>query len=225
MRKVIEKLKRWWFYRTTRCQLRNRNVTIISENCWGGILCQYLGIGYNSPFVGLLVPAPDYIKILRSLKEYVEGDFRFIPRSESRYERELRYFKNDFPIAELTPKGGGDVVEIHFLHYKSPEEAVEKWRRRAQRINYDNIIVKLAERNECTAKEIAEFDALDYPSKICFTAKEYPFRSTRVLDALDFIKRGRVNWEWRHCHKCYNFVEEANRLLDAVQMHRRAVKA
>ena len=214
MRNPIDKLKRWWFYRTTRRQLRNRNVTIISENCWGGILCQYLGIGYNSPFVGLLVPAPDYIKVLRSLREYVEGDFRFIPRSESRYEKELRYFKQDFPIAELTPKGGGESVEIHFLHYKSPEEAVEKWRRRAKRINYQNIIVKLAERNECTPKEIAEFEELNYPSKICFTAKEYPYSSTRVLNALDFVKRGRVNWEWRHCHCCYNFVEEANKLLD-----------
>ena len=214
MRNPIEKLKWWWFYRTTRRQLRNRNVTIISENCWGGILCQYLGIGYNSPFVGLLVPAPDYIKVLRSLREYVEGDFRFIPRSESRYEKELRYFKQDFPIAELTPKGGGESVEIHFLHYKSPEEAVEKWRRRAKRINYQNIIVKLAERNECTPKEIAEFEELDYPSKVCFTAKEYPYSSTRVLNALDFVKRGRVNWEWRHCHCCYNFVEEANKLLD-----------
>jgi uncharacterized protein (DUF1919 family) len=160
------------------------------------------------------VPAPDYIKILRSLREYIEGDFQFIPRSECRYQEGLCYYKHDFPIAKLTPKGGGDPVEIHFLHYKSPEEAVEKWRRRAKRVNYDNLIVKLAERNECTEKEIAEFDALDYSSKVCFTAREYPFKSTRVLDALDFIKRGRVNWEWRHCHKCYNFVAEANRLLD-----------
>lgn len=214
MRNPIDKIKRWWHYRTTRRHLRNRNVTIISENCWGGILCQYLGIGYNSPFVGLLVPAPDYIKILRSLREYVEGDFRFIPRSESRWERELRYFKQDFPIAILTPKGEGDPVEIHFLHYATPEEAVEKWRRRAKRINYQNIIVKLAERNECTAAEIAAFEELDYPSKICFTAKEYPYSSTRVLDALDFVERGRVNWEWRHCHRCYDFVEEANKLLE-----------
>ena len=78
MRNPIDKIKRWWHYRTTRRHLRNRNVTIISENCWGGILCQYLGIGYNSPFVGLLVPAPDYIKILRSLREYVEGERRIL---------------------------------------------------------------------------------------------------------------------------------------------------
>ena len=65
-----------------------------------------------------------------------------------------------------------------------------------------------------TAAEIAAFEELDYPSKICFTAKEYPYSSTRVLDALDFVERGRVNWEWRHCHRCYDFVEEANKLLE-----------
>jgi uncharacterized protein (DUF1919 family) len=169
---------------------------------------------YNSPFVGLLVPAPDYIKILRSLREYVEGTLTELPWEQSRYVENLKRFNFRFPLAVLTPTNGGDPVEIHFRHGTSFESEAAKWYRRAKRVNYDNIIVKLAERNECTPKEIAEFDALDYPSKVCFTAKEYPFRSTRVLDALDFIKRGRVNWEWRHCHKCYNFVEEANRLLN-----------
>ena len=94
----IAELKHWWWRRT----LRNREVTIISENCWGGFMCQFTGMRYNSPFVGLLVPAPDYIKILRSLREYVEGTLHEIAWEESRYAENLKRFNFRFPLAVLT---------------------------------------------------------------------------------------------------------------------------
>ncbi|MCI5537988.1 MAG: DUF1919 domain-containing protein, partial [Oscillospiraceae bacterium] len=59
-----------------------------------------------------------------------------------------------------------DDVEIIFLHYKTPEEAAEKWYRRAARVNYDNIIIKLSRMNLCTEKEMAEFAELPFENKI-----------------------------------------------------------
>ena len=207
----IAELRHWWWRR----KLRNREVTIISENCWGSFMCQYTGMRYNSPFVGLLVPAPDYIKILRSLREYVEGTLQELAWDDSRYaDNNFKRYGRKFPLALLTPTNGGDPVEIHFLHGASFEEEAEKWYRRAKRVNYDNIIVKLAERNECTPKEIAEFDALDYPSKVCFTLNKYPYPSARQLKVAAFRRHGEVYNEWKYCDSVYNFAEEANRLLE-----------
>ena len=75
-------------------------------------------------------------------------------------------------------------------------------------------IVKLAERNECTAKEIAEFDALDYPSKVCFTVNKYDYPSTRQIKVANYRRRGAVYNEWKYCGSVYNFAEEANKLID-----------
>lgn len=206
----IAELRHWWWRKT----LRNREVTIISENCWGSFMCQFTGMRYNSPFVGLLVPAPDYIKILRSLREYVEGTLHEIAWEQSRYAENLKRFKKPFPLAVLTPTNGGEPVEIHFRHGISFEEEAAKWYRRAQRVNYDNIIVKLAERNECTPKEIAEFDALDYPSKVCFTVNKYPYPSARQLKVANYRRKGAVYNEWKYCDSVYNFAKEANRLIE-----------
>ena len=119
----IAELRHWWW----RKRLRNKDVTIISENCWGGFMCQFTGMRYNSPFVGLLVPAPDYIKILRSLREYVEGTLHEIAWEESRYAENLKRFNFRFPLAVLTPTNGGDPVEIHFRHGTSFETEAAKW--------------------------------------------------------------------------------------------------
>lgn len=203
-------------HRLWRRALRNTQVSIVSDNCWGGFMSQYCRLPYRSPFVGLFVPAPDYLRMLRSLRAYVEGDFRFVERADSRYSDRLTYIREEYPVGILTPSGGaGEPVEVHFLHYASPEEALAKWRRRAARLDYDNLIVKLADRDLCTPELIAEFDALDYPSKVCFTARPRPYAST-VWIATQCYRRRLYN-EWKYCAPFYNFAREANALLDRRQ--------
>lgn len=191
--------------------LHNRTVSIVSDNCWGGFMSQYCGLEYRSPFVGCFVPAPDYIRLLRSLKAYMAGQMQFVARSESRYADRLTHIGGDYPVGILTPKGEHTGVEIHFLHYASPEEALTKWQRRAARLDYDNLIVKMADRDLCTPELIAEFDRLDFPSKVCFTAKSYPFASVVRITRQAYRKQ--VYNEWKYCAPYYNFAREANKLL------------
>lgn len=75
----------------------------------------------------------------------------------------------------LIPKGQQQVligklddIEVVFLHYHTEQEAREKWERRAERINYDNLIFKFSKMNECAEKELKAFDALPHGKKICF---------------------------------------------------------
>ena len=65
--------------------IRNKQVTIISNNCWGGFMYQSCRIKYNSPFIGLYMYAPEYIALLRNLKYNLSQPLRFIKHEQSKY--------------------------------------------------------------------------------------------------------------------------------------------
>ena len=64
---------------------------------------------------------------------------------------------------------------LHALPFT--EEAEEKWRRRAARINWNNIIYKFSEMNGCTAADLKAFDALPAARKVVFTHKDYGLKN------------------------------------------------
>lgn len=51
-------------------QLVNKQFTIISNNCWGGMIYESYNLPKESPTVGLFFMADDYINFLKHLKEY-----------------------------------------------------------------------------------------------------------------------------------------------------------
>ena len=67
-----------------RRRLKNKNFTIICDNCWAGKVYQELGLPYQTPFVGLFVFSPDYIKMLKNLKHYLSGNIplKFVKESK-----------------------------------------------------------------------------------------------------------------------------------------------
>ncbi len=154
-------------------RLINQDFTIISNNCWGGEVYRDLGLPYKSPFVGLFLFSPCYIRLLNNLKPHLESELTFT--SVSRYEfankqREQEIWE-PYPIGLL-----GDDIEIHFMHYSSAYEAREKWFRRLERINWDErkLFFKFCDRELCTEELIADFNQLDFSNKVCFTSKNYP---------------------------------------------------
>lgn len=115
----------------------DRFPTIISNDCFGGEVYQSLGIPYNSPFIGLMLMAPCYINLLKNLDHYMSQDLVFIRKSKYKKINKLQSKIGQFPIATI----GGD-VEIQFLHYHSEQEAYEKWTKRKERIDKENLFVK-----------------------------------------------------------------------------------
>lgn len=152
-----------------RKKLKDPNVTIISNNCWGGHVYRYFGLPYMSPTIGLYFYAEDYVKFCSKLEYYLEQELKFIDASESSHTEDVK--KKKCPIGKL------DDIEIVFLHYKSEEEAFQKWERRKERINMKNIVFKFSEQNLCLPEHVLAFDSLPYSRKLVFTTEDYGFNS------------------------------------------------
>ena len=147
--------------------IKSRDFTVISNNCWAGKIYQYLDMPYLSPTVGLYFFSDDYIRFVKNYKYYLNLDLKFISAYDSKYKTELiKGEQTNKPIGLL------DDVEIVFLHYKTQEEAYEKWNRRRNRINWENIIFKFSKMNKCTEEHLAAFDALPYSRKFMLTANK-----------------------------------------------------
>ena len=153
----------------------NKKFTIISNNCWAGGVYEDLQLPYQTPTVGLFFYAPCYIKFVRDLKQYMELDFTFF-KDESMYS-EANTFRKDrnwyYPIGVL-----GD-IEIHFMHYKTEEECISKWNRRKTRINWDQLYVKMCDRDLCNSEIRDQFLALPFPKKVFF--------GSQSLKKIDYI--------------------------------------
>lgn len=161
------------------------NFSIISNNCWGGLVYQHYGLPYSSPTAGLFFFADDYIKFIYDIREYLNAPLNFISLDESVYSETLKEYGGEClncPIARCKD------IEIIFMHYHSPEEAEEKWRRRTKRINWDNVIYKFSEMNGCTIEHLKAFDAFPAEKKVVFTHKDYGLKSQVIYS--EFARKG-----------------------------------
>lgn len=143
----------WRLYKEwKRLRLKNKNATIISSNCNGEYMYYDMKLPFLSPTINLSFDMNDYVKMLENLRWYMEQPIE--PYEDDRF---------DFPCGMLAD------VEIRFNHYKTFEEAVEKWNERKKRINWDNLYVIAIDGDDCTEESLLRFDALPYQHKVIFT--------------------------------------------------------
>ena len=160
MKGFFQKASSALFHSRLRRDVTNRDFTIISNNEWGERVYRDLGMKYTSPFIGMYIYAPDYIRLLENFEFYMSQRLKFILHSKYGYQEE------NYPIGLL-----GEDVEIHFRQYSTRQEALEKWNERVKRMNWDNLFFKLGDQHRCTEECIKRFDELPYKHKVCFTAK------------------------------------------------------
>jgi len=146
-------------------RLKNRDFTLFSNDCWGAEVYKHFNLPFNTPFIGLMVMGPCYLRLLKQARHYMSQPLTF--QSQSRYEaiNTLRAgWKHRFPIATLgNDKGADHSVEIQLLHYHSEAEALEKWNRRCARINWDNLFLKFdGSKDFATSALVREFDQLPH---------------------------------------------------------------
>ena len=136
--------------------LKNKDFTLIANNCNGGVLSHELGLRFNSPLVNLFINTEDYVKYLKNFDYYNSQTLSFVTDDTKSY-----------PIGKL------DDVTIDFVHYKSNEEAEQKWEERKKRINKNNMFIIFTEQNDCTEQCLNDFDNLPFENKVVFTYKKH----------------------------------------------------
>ena len=158
--------------------LRNRDFTIVSNNCWGAHIYQQLGRSYQTPFIGVFLAPACYVNLVSQFRWHLSRPIRFV--SQSRHANINGYRKAQglrYPIGCL-----GDDVEIQFLHYESESEAAEKWNRRLSRVSQNDaqLFFKFCDRDGCTPEQLAAFDAAPVVHKVCFVSRPAPHLKSAV---------------------------------------------
>lgn len=136
-----------------RKKLKVKDVTIISQNCIGGVFYHDMAKNFLSPTINLFIREPDFVKFVLNLRYYIDSELEVI-------------WGEEYPIGIL----GGD-VHIDFMHYRSCTDALEAWERRKKRILWDKIVVLATDRNGFTDNVFEQWKKIPYP-KVLFCANK-----------------------------------------------------
>lgn len=145
--------------------VKNKNISIVSDDCWGGVLYHSLGLEFNTPFINFAVGHDSYFNLISNIEYNLKLPLEL---KESEYGLIKGYL--------------GSNIEINFNHDFSKNDIMSKWNRRLERFNFQNYFVKMTINND---KEAYKFESLDVKNKIGFYYKDFN------LDSIIVIK----NWE------------------------------
>jgi uncharacterized protein (DUF1919 family) len=126
---------------------------------------QKFGLKYTTPTVGLFFYSDDYIRFLENFELLIKQPLRFKKVSKHAEINTLQK-EHPYPIGVL-----GDDIEIQFNHYKSEAEAAEKWVRRSERINFNNIFFMFSDRHNFREEFLKKYEELPFQRKIFFSSK------------------------------------------------------
>ena len=133
-------------------RLLNREITIISQNCIGGVFYCDMGIPMQSPTVNLFMIQPDFIRFVNNLEHYLAVELEM-------------HWEKEYPIGRL------DDLTIHFMHYSNCKEARDAWNRRKQRVNFEKLLIVATDRNGFDDSVFDAWKKIPHP-KILFTASK-----------------------------------------------------
>lgn len=148
--------------------LKDQRISILSNNCWGGVVYSTLGLECMSPTKNLFFEDKDYIKFIKNIELYLKETPTY-----SRDGVDVNSFKT-YPVLKLKD------IEIHCNHSNSPEAAINDWVRRANKINLNNLFVQMYTDKEDVAKEFLEIPGLI--KKYCFVPWEDNHECTIYVD-------------------------------------------
>ena len=130
--------------------------SLLTSDCMAGLIYHTMGRQFLSPTINMSIRDPDYLKLLSDFDYYFEHDIEFV----------------DSPLYPIGYIGEGDKrIKINFEHFKTNEEAQEKWYARRKRMT-DNIFVVAADQN-LTEEQMEQFcrleERLPVKRKVMFT--------------------------------------------------------
>ncbi|SEH26284.1 DUF1919 domain-containing protein [Selenomonas sp. KH1T6] len=163
-------------------ELSRRHISIIANNCWGGVTYHYFKEQFYSPFINMFVADDrEYLRMCRNLQQYLHEPLVLSGRGYNTVHG------HEYPIFKL-----GD-VQLDMNHYQDQYEAEGAWERRKERIDWHDLFIMMYTEKSETARA---FDELPFKRKVCFTSFPTDVPSSMFVS---FIKapsmRGRKFWE------------------------------
>ena len=125
-------------------------VSIISQNCIGGVLYHDLGMKFLSPTINLFFKEPDFVRFANNLTYYINCELQMM-------------WDEEYPIGKL------DDITVYFMHYDNCRDAKEAWNRRKERILWDKILVVSTDHEGFDQAAYTQWLKVPY-DKILFTA-------------------------------------------------------
>jgi len=159
--KFKKRVNRWRFKRSIR-RLRGQPFCLISNNCLGRRLYQILGRDYNTPFVGLFMMPECFTELVVHFEGYMSRELQFVDESKFHNVNQSRSAGKRYPIGIIGS------AEIHFLHYESEQEALEKWNRRKSRIDTKNLYFLMVANGPYDEALLNRYAAVNFQNKVCF---------------------------------------------------------
>ena len=144
-----------------RQRLKNRDFSLLCNNCNGGIISHDLGLQFRSPTVNMFFYGDHFFRFCENLEHYLA--LSLVPCPEPIHQPEFPY-----PVANL-----GD-LELHFMHYTSFEQAKQKWEERSARLNRENLFVMWTFVGSTDLELMDRFEQLPFAHKVAFTERDHP---------------------------------------------------
>ena len=166
--------------------LNVKDPVIVANNCLGLFIYKWLGLEYETPFIGIGITAKEFIVLLENFQSAMSQD---LCQSE-----ELSELFN-CPVGKL-----GEDVSLRFRHYNDFEEAQTKWNKRKDRMKRlvksedgtllsDRMIVIMSYYEDADYDTYKRFDELPFTNKVAFSNKNYPeFSSCFYLEGIEEYK-------------------------------------
>lgn len=166
--KIYRRILRMYIDKEYQRKIKNKDCSIISMNCVGGVVSHELGLRFNSPTVNLWFTPKEFIIFLCHLEHYL-----YDCKIEMDTENSEKY---GYPVGKL------EDIHAYFTHYETFEQAKQKWIERLKRLDMDNLYIIMVQKDGCTEQDIRSFDSLEFRHKVIFTVKEYPqYRSAYYI--------------------------------------------
>ena len=148
-------------------QLRHSKLSILSMNCFGGLVYHRFGLPFLTPTINMFTTDQDFLSFLKNPAENVESNFELV---KTEFNPALNI---EYPVFKI------GVCTWNMNHYSDFEFAKQKWIERTQRINWKNLLVTMYTENPDI---LEEFDKLPFEKKVCFVPFETDLDSGYYID-------------------------------------------
>ena len=139
-------------------RIKNKDFSLICGNCMGGLIYHQLDLPFMSPTVNMRILQKDFYKFVHNIKDYL--NYTFV---------EIESIEDGIPTGRLK-----DIIVV-FTHFSCFNDAVDAWKKRSKRVNYNNLWIIATDADGVTEEDISALNDIPCRGMVVFTAKKYDY--------------------------------------------------